>query len=104
MRKVITLYSLSGLLMVWFMSANACIAAAQTGDDTLTFVHITDVHICNLTGYHQAFVQKRQQFGNGINTYPGFLKTVPEKVNADFVVVTGDNIDYYEAETEKGDI
>jgi len=104
MTKLISLYGLSGLLILWLINAPLVRAADQAGNDTLTFVHITDVHICNLTGYHPAFVQKRQQFGNGINTYPGFLKTVPEKVNADFVVVTGDNIDYYEAETEKGDM
>jgi 3',5'-cyclic AMP phosphodiesterase CpdA len=102
MRKVITLCRLLGLVILWFACATLVEAADPAGNDTLTFVHITDVHICNLTGYHQAFVQKRQQFGSGINTFPGFLKTLPEKVDADFVVVTGDNIDYYEAETEKG--
>ena len=102
MKKVIFFYILSCLLIFWLISAIPGRAAGPAENDTLTFIHISDVHICNLTGYHPAFVQKRLQFGNGINTYPGFLKTVPGKVNADFVVVTGDNIDYYEAETETG--
>ena len=88
--------------MFWLISTIPARAAGPAENDTLTFIHITDVHICNLTGYHPAFVQKRQQFGNGITIYPEFLRTVPGKVKADFVVVTGDNIDYYEAETETG--
>jgi len=78
--------------------------ANTSGLDTLTFIHVTDVHACNLTGYHTFFVEKRQHFGNNIRTFPEFLKTIPDKYDADFVIVTGDNIDYYEAETAKGDI
>jgi 3',5'-cyclic AMP phosphodiesterase CpdA len=78
--------------------------ANTSGLDTLTFIHVTDVHACNLTGYHPFFVEKRQHFGNNIRTFPEFLKTIPDKYDADFVIVTGDNIDYYEAETAKGDI
>jgi UDP-2,3-diacylglucosamine pyrophosphatase LpxH len=33
-----------------------------------------------------------------------FLATVPDVYNADFVVVTGDNIDFFEAQTAKGNI
>ncbi len=102
MRKLFILFSMSAFLILWLINATPVRATDKVESDTLTFVHISDVHICNLTGYHPDFVQKRKHFGNGINTYPGFLKTVPGKVNADFVVVTGDNIDYFEAETEKG--
>jgi len=76
--------------------------ANETTPDTLTFIHVTDIHVCNLTGYHPFFVEKRQHFGNNILTFPDFLKSVPDNYETDFVVVTGDNIDYFEAETEKG--
>ena len=102
MKKVITLYSLSCLMILWFAGATSVEAAGPEENDTLTFIHVTDIHFCNLTGYHPAFVQKRVHFGNGGTTFPEFLRTVPGKVKADFVVVTGDNIDYYEAETESG--
>ncbi len=72
--------------------------------DTLTFIHVSDVHVCNMTGYDPAFVNQRQQFLKSAETFSEFLKTVPDRYNADFIVVTGDNIDYYGAETEQGNI
>lgn len=94
--------SLVSILVLCFAINLPSAALSAGGSDTLTFIHLTDIHFCNLTGYHPAFVQKRQHFGNGILTFPEFLKSVPAKVNADMVVITGDNIDFYDAETEKG--
>ena len=75
-----------------------------SGKDTVTFIHVTDPHVCNLTGYHPFFVQKRQHYGNNFRPLSDFFKTVPEKYRSDFVVITGDNIDYYEAQAEKGGV
>lgn len=73
-----------------------------TGKDTITFIHVTDPHVCNLTGFHPFFVQKRQHFGNNFEPLSNFFKSIPEKYKSDFVVITGDNIDYYEAQAESG--
>ena len=72
--------------------------------DTLTFILITDTHICNLTGYNPLFVQSRQYSSKNIEPLIHFLKYVPINCKADFVVCTGDNIDYYEAETAEGEM
>lgn len=102
MRAKILLCSLISTLILGFSAFHPAAGSTPDGYDTLTFIHLTDIHVCNLTGYHPAFVQKRQHFGNGIVTFPGFLRAVPVEQNADMVIITGDNIDFYEAETEKG--
>lgn len=96
--------SLVSILILGFAGNLTSSALPSADSDTLTFIHLTDIHFCNLTGYHPAFVQKRQHFGNAVATFPELLKNVPAKVNADMVIITGDNIDYYEAETEKGEM
>ncbi len=90
------------LLAIYFTSIFPTKAAVPVNPDTLTFIHVTDIHVCNLTGYHPFFVEKRQHFDKNAETFSDFLKTVPEKYNSDFVVVTGDNVDYYESETAQG--
>jgi 3',5'-cyclic AMP phosphodiesterase CpdA len=71
-------------------------------NDTLTFIHITDPHVCNLTGYHPFFAEKRKHFGKNAEPLSKFLQIVPGQLKSDLVIITGDNIDYYEAETENG--
>ena len=75
---------------------------AQGENDVLKILQLTDVHTCNLTGYHPAFVAGRQHYGNGVKPLTEFLKTRPAQMDVDAVIITGDLIDYYEAETEKG--
>jgi UDP-2,3-diacylglucosamine pyrophosphatase LpxH len=70
--------------------------------DTLTVIHITDTHICNLAGYQPEFAKARHHYGSGSNPLKKFFKNIPRKVNGDMVIVTGDLIDFYEAETEAG--
>ncbi len=72
--------------------------------DTISFIHITDVHFCNLTGYHPVIVQGRQHYGEVTEPLISFFRSVPEKLQSDFIVMTGDMIDYYEGETESGDM
>ena len=72
--------------------------------DTISFIHITDIHICNLTPYHPVIAQRRQHFGQGVEPFTNFLKSAPGRLNADYVVITGDLIDFYEAETASGDM
>ena len=104
MKKRFTISRLFTMVMLWFAFILPVNALKSPEPDTLTFIHVTDIHACNLTGYHPFFVEKRQHFGKNIETFTDFLKSVPDKYEADFVIVTGDNIDYYEAETEKGGV
>ncbi len=77
---------------------------AGNSRDTLSFIHISDPHFCNLNGYHPFFIEKRQHYGEVVEPLQHFFKTIPKKYNSEFVVITGDNIDFYEAETADGDM
>lgn len=77
-------------------------AIYQGKPDTVTFIQITDPHFSNMTGYHPVFVRERIWFSRSAGILSQFLETVPGKYNADFIVVTGDNLDFYEAETTSG--
>ncbi len=95
------------ILLSVLMALMSCIcisSGAAVSNDTLTIIHITDPHVCNLTGYHPYFVEKRKHFALNAGPLADFLKTVPERFSSDMVVITGDNVDYYEAETERGDM
>jgi 3',5'-cyclic AMP phosphodiesterase CpdA len=72
--------------------------------DTISFIHITDTHFCNLAGYHPVIVQGRQHYGEVTDPLISFFRSVPEKLHSDFIVITGDMIDYYEGETALGDM
>lgn len=85
-----------------FIAAKETTTATSEQPDTLTFIQISDPHICNLTGYHSAFVQMRQHYGNTRESLLIFLQSVLKENKADRLIITGDNIDYYEAESEQG--
>ena len=94
------------LLILVFAMALAPVKTIESSQsvsakDTITFIHISDPHICNLNGYHPFFIEKRKHFGNNTLRLTEFLKTMPEKYNCDFLTISGDNIDYFEAQTEK---
>lgn len=92
------------------MSISYNVITAKTKDkitvnpDTITFIHITDPHVCNLAGYHPFFIQNRQHYGNNTIIFENFLKSFTKNHKADFVICTGDNIDFYEAENQNGKI
>ena len=90
------------LFVSCFTISSAKTSENPTKYDTLTFIQLTDPHFCNLIGYDPFFVQKRRPVENNAELLTEFLKVIPEKYNCDFVVITGDNIDYYEAQTAKG--
>lgn len=77
---------------------------ATDAADTVSFILITDTHVCNLSSYHPVFVQKRQHFGDGAVPLMNFLDSVPEDKDADFMVITGDMVDYYEAGSNTGSL
>lgn len=97
---------LFGIIYLIFSCTSGTTAqeALFSNKDTITFIHVTDPHVCNLTGYHPFFIQKRQHYGNNFAALSNFFNTIPGKYRSDFVVITGDNIDYYEAQSAKGGV
>jgi len=104
MKKILSKNNLFILAVLSYVFIAPVVVVNAAKPDTLTFILVTDTHVCNLTGYHPIFVDKRQHKSKSIQTFQNFLKSVPDKLQADFVIITGDNIDYYEAETEKGGV
>ena len=85
----------------------ACFPALVQADDSLdalNVIQISDTHICNLNSYHPLFVESRRHYGNSVPALRTFLETVPRNLDADAVVITGDLIDYFEAETSDGEM
>lgn len=74
----------------------------EAQEDTVSFVHISDVHFCNLNGYHPAFVDKRKHYGNIRAGISDFFRDMPKQYDLDFIAITGDMVDFYEAESETG--
>ncbi len=75
---------------------------AQDSAALLRIVHLSDTHICNLKGYDSTFVASRAHYGDGAAPLQHFLATQPQQMDADAVFITGDLVDYFEAETQKG--
>ncbi|MBT3385414.1 MAG: hypothetical protein HN778_15905 [Prolixibacteraceae bacterium] len=92
------------LLLPCFLVSVINAAESSEKPDTLKFIHITDPHICNLAGYHPVFVEGRQHYGKGEELLTNFFKSVPEKLQSDFVVISGDIVDFYEGETIFGEM
>jgi len=82
------------LFFILFLSGNI---TAQP--DTLSFLHITDTHIIfNIDFYHPGIADGRIHYSRGIEPLKFFLFTSSEKMNCDFITITGDMIDFFEAE------
>jgi len=93
------------ILLCPFFILVFCLSNAVVGDgvtDTVTIVHISDTHICELADYHPVIAEDRQHYGSSFGPLKKFFNTVPKKLEADIVVLTGDIIDCYEAETTDG--
>lgn len=80
------------------------LAVGQNNPDTISFLHISDVHFCNLNGYQPDFVEKRKHFGGIADSFRVWIKEAPRELDADFVVITGDMTDFYQAESINGSL
>jgi 3',5'-cyclic AMP phosphodiesterase CpdA len=88
-------------LLILFFSASMLKSVARP--DTLSFVHITDLHVIfNLDAYQKNLAQSRKHFGQGEVPLKEFLKTIPRKTNSNLVIATGDLVDFYEGEARRG--
>lgn len=93
---------LKRLVFFFFMLINATVLA-QT--DTLSFLHITDLHVIFNQGiYQKDLAQSRNHYRQGEVSLRRFLQTMPEKTNSDMVIATGDLVDFFEAETMDGNM
>lgn len=73
--------------------------AAQS--DTISFLHISDIHlIFELEKIQNDLAGDREGYANGQEQFNRFFQNIPQQTNADFVVATGDLIDFYEGETK----
>lgn len=73
--------------------------------DTLSFLHISDIHlIFDLEKFQPNFAETRKHYANGVEPFKSFLKKVPAQVGAEFVVVTGDLVDFSEGQTTDGEM
>lgn len=77
---------------------------AKNKSDTLKFVHLTDIHlILNPISYDSNFVQRRyNHFWDDKEPFVNFLHTNSALKESDFLVISGDMIDFYEAESSEG--
>lgn len=91
---------LCGLFLSIVIFSNTAVAQ----NDTLSVIHLSDPHICNLSGYHPEFVTLRKHYGDGMKPFLDFIKSKPQQLRVNALIITGDLVDYYEAETEKGDL
>lgn len=86
------------LVTLFYLLTNTAIAA---NPDTISFLHITDIHMAfNLELFQKDLAENRSKYGNAVKPFKVFLKNVPKQTKADFVVATGDLIDFYEGEAK----
>lgn len=79
-------------------------AFGQVEKDTVTFLHITDLHVCNLHPYSETLQNKRKHFGGGSKLFTDFLDSVPKYIKSDFIAITGDMVDIYNGESLTGNM
>ncbi len=73
--------------------------------DTLSFLHITDLHLIFNPDLHQQDLAKsRKHYEQGQTPLKQFLKTMPKKTNSSMVIATGDLLDSYETEAKNGEM
>lgn len=77
---------------------------SQEKKDTLKFVHLTDIHlIFSPKIYNDSFINGRYNyFWKDSNPFKQFFKNTAPNLKADFIALTGDLVDFYEAETNEG--
>lgn len=73
--------------------------------DTLRLLHLSDLHlIFNNEQFHPALAANRKVYENGVAPFRHFMQTVPAETGADFVIVNGDLIDFYDGVLPSGEM
>ncbi len=95
-------------LIIFFISLFLLISAgSEAQKDTLSFLHITDLHIIfDLEKYQPDLAEYRKQknYHMGEAQLKQFLQTIPKETNSDMIIATGDLVDFFEAETINGEM
>lgn len=93
------------LLSISLLLVNLVAVAQQ---DTLSFLHVSDTHLMfNLESYDPRVVHHREEtrgYRYSNDHFKKFMHTIPKESNCDFVVITGDMIDFHDARTPKHNI
>lgn len=84
----------------------ACSRTEQTAkqNDSFTILHLSDTHVCQLTGARPQLVEKRQRYEKDYESLYRVLTVLPERVGADAVAITGDMVDSWEIESAEGNL
>jgi 3',5'-cyclic AMP phosphodiesterase CpdA len=91
----------SVLSFIFLISENA---TAQK--DTISFLHITDLHVVFSPGSYRPEIMENRALKNydqGESRFRRFLQVMPQKTGSDLVIATGDLVDFFEAETNSGE-
>jgi 3',5'-cyclic AMP phosphodiesterase CpdA len=91
-------------IITLFLSLTIISTTTLAQNDTLSVIQISDIHVCNLNGYHPEFVKLRQHYGDGMTPLTDFIEDKPQQLQTNAIIITGDLVDYYEAETAKGNL
>ncbi len=68
--------------------------------NSLSFLHISDTHVIfDLDFFQPDLAKNRSGYKNGVAPLQNFVETMPQKTESDFVLATGDLIDFFEGET-----
>jgi len=89
-------FILSSFAFLFFLN---CIAQAQP--DTISFIHITDLHVIfDQSKYYPDLLEYRKSktYDQGETRLRQFFETVPQKTGCDMVIATGDLVDFFEGE------
>ena len=97
---------ISYFILSLLFSSSIFSISAQEKKESLRFIHLTDIHlIFSPENYRPKFINGRfNYFWKTSDPITNFFKTVPTKLNPDFIAITGDLVDFYEAETSDGRI
>lgn len=93
------------LVSAWIILVSGVILPgnSQAQSDSLSFIHLTDIHlIFNIDLYQQQLADNRRHYSQGVEPFRNMLHSVRQRASDDFIAITGDLIDYFEAETPDG--
>ncbi|WP_158863258.1 metallophosphoesterase family protein [Maribellus comscasis] len=72
-------------------------------NDTLSFLHISDLHVIfDLDFFQPDLAENRRGYKDGVKPLKNFVENMPQKTKSNFVIATGDLVDFFEGETSSG--
>ncbi|MCG6186933.1 metallophosphoesterase family protein [Maribellus maritimus] len=72
-------------------------------NDTLSFLHITDTHVIfDLDFFQPELAENRSGYKDGVKPLKNFVENMPRKTQSNFVIATGDLVDFFEGENSNG--